>query len=107
MGGEFIFSGISPPLLVLRPSCSLVGVFISVGSSSLLAVSSLTSASGLLGSGVLTGSGSGIRLAADPVISLSVLPVSSRFVVHPVLESGSGTIAPGYCCWTELSLETV
>ena len=69
LGGKFIFSGVSLPLLVLRSSCSLAGVFISVESSSLPAASLLTSVSGLLGSGVLTGSGSGIKFAADPVTS--------------------------------------
>ena len=77
-------------------------MFIPVGSSSLSSGSLLTSVSGFLGSGVLTGSGSGIRLAADPLLlrPLSVLPVSFHPVVRPVLENGSGTIVLGCCCWT-------
>ena len=53
-------------------------MFIPVGSSSLLTGSLLASVSGLLGSGVLAGSGSGSKLAADPVISPSSVSVSSR-----------------------------
>ena len=45
-------------------------------SSSLLPGSMLVSVSGSLGSGVLTGSGSGIRLAADPVTSSSSVSAS-------------------------------
>ena len=51
-------------------------MFIPVGSSSLLTGSLLASASGLHDSGVLAGSGSGIRLAADPVISPSSVRAS-------------------------------
>ena len=51
-------------------------MFIPVGSSSLLTGSLLASVSGLLGSGVLAGSGSGSKLAADPVISPSSVSVS-------------------------------
>ena len=60
----FIFSGISSSSLVSCSSCLLVGVFISAGSSPLPSGSSLTSVSDSLGSGVFSGSGSGIRFAA-------------------------------------------
>ena len=72
LGGEFILLGISLPLLVLCSFCSSAGVFISARSSSLLILSLLISGSGSLGSGVLTGSESGTRSAADVNSSTSV-----------------------------------
>ena len=44
-------------------------MFISAGSSPLPSGSSITSVSDSFGSGVFSGSGSGIRFAADPVTS--------------------------------------
>ena len=56
MRGVFILSGISSPFLVCCSSCLLVGVFISVGSTSPSSGSSLSSFCDLLGSGVFSGS---------------------------------------------------
>ena len=67
-------------------------MFISVGSTSLS-----------LGSGVFSGSGSGARLAADPVIPYHLLLVSlvaSHLSFHLLLGSVRRITSQGSCCWT-------